>query len=90
MRHEPAASIIELFAGTNGVDDGVKAVAAVLKCPESRVRNWLRKKGSNGTGGIIPHKYIPKLIEAAAAAGRDLQPGDFVTAARLSAAGAQS
>lgn len=83
MSHEPATSIIQLFAGADGEPDGVKAVAAVLGCPASRIRMWRRAKGSNGTGGIIPHKYIADLIAAAKRLDLDLQPGDFVTAARL-------
>lgn len=83
MRCEPASTIIDQFKGADGEPDGVKAVAAILGCPESRVRGWRREKGPNGTGGLIPLKYMPDLIAGAKERGIDLQPGDFVTAERL-------
>ncbi len=85
MTYEPATSVINAFAGADGIDDPVKAVATILSCPASRIRMWRREKGSNGTGGLIPHKYIPELLAAAARLGIDLQPGDFVTPLRLQA-----
>lgn len=83
--HEPASSIVELFNGVGGEPDGVKVVAAALSAPASRVRNWRRAKGANGTGGIIPHWYMSQLLQFAALHNIDLQPGDFATVLRLQA-----
>lgn len=83
MRFEPSSTIIDLFDGADGEPEGAKVVAKILECPVSRVRNWRREKGSNGTGGLIPHKYIAQLLAAAKRLDLDLQPGDFVTAERL-------
>lgn len=83
MHHEPASAVLELFVGADGESDPIKAVAAILGCSAARVRGWRRAKGSNGTGGVIPHWHQPKLIEAADRLKLDLQPGDFVTSERL-------
>lgn len=68
---EPAQSIIRKFGGPN-------AVAAIVGVHRTRVSNWMRAKGSGGTGGTIPFKHAAKLIEAATELGINLSADDFL------------
>lgn len=81
MRLDPAHTIIEHVGGLEAAAD--LASSSEDQVPVSRVRAWRRAKGSNGTGGHIPLKYMPRMLTNAASRGIDLQPGDFVTPERI-------
>ena len=68
---EPARHIIQIFGGPN-------AVAQIVGVHRTRVSNWQRPKHGGGTGGVIPFKHIPKLMEAAKRQGIDLRAEDFL------------
>lgn len=72
MHCEPAASIIDLFGG-------VKAVSEVARVDVSRVTRWRLPKDRGGTGGSIPPKHIPVLIDVAKKRGIRLRFDDFFT-----------
>lgn len=68
---EPAYSIIRKLGGPN-------IVAEIAGVHRTRVSNWARPKESGGTGGSIPFRHVPALIEAAAAKGIALSADDFL------------
>lgn len=55
---EPAQSIVKKLGGPS-------IVAGIVGVHRTRVSNWSRPKSAGGTGGLIPLKHIPTLIEAA-------------------------
>lgn len=55
--HEPAYSVIEKLGGKS-------AVAEVLGLDKSTLTRWCQPKPL-GTGGLIPQRYWPQLIEMA-------------------------
>jgi hypothetical protein len=67
---EPANTIIKLLGGPT-------AVAEVAKVHRTRVSNWMRPREKGGTGGVIPHWHVPKLLAYAAANDIDLKETDF-------------
>lgn len=67
---EPATSIIARFGG-------VGVVSEITGRHRTRVSNWKRPKEAGGTGGRIPAKEIPALLDAARARGIPLTPADF-------------
>lgn len=70
---EPASSIIRRFGGSD-------AVRKITGASRTRVYRWTLPKHAGGTGGVIPFKHIPALIEAARAEGIDLSANDFLPA----------
>lgn len=68
---EPATSIIGKLGGPN-------RVAAIANVHRTRVSNWKRPKEAGGTGGAIPFKHVPALLDAARAAGVELSADDFL------------
>lgn len=68
---EPAASIIKSLGG----DTVVASIAGVHR---TRVANWKRPKDAGGTGGAIPFRHVPALIEAAKSQGIALSANDFL------------
>ena len=68
---EPARSIIQSLGGPN-------AVAEIAGVHRTRVSNWMRRKDAGGTGGMIPFKHVPALIEAASERGIPLSADDFL------------
>lgn len=68
---EPAIKIIAALGGTS-------KVAQIAGVHRSRVWNWTRAKADGGTGGIIPIRYIRKLIDAGASQGVQLRADDFL------------
>lgn len=81
MKKDPASTIIDHVGGLEAAAELASSSDDLV--PVSRVRGWQREKGSNGTGGYIPVKYMPRMIENAAKRGIDLQPGDFATPERI-------
>ena len=71
VRMEPASSIIEALGGPN-------AVAEIAGVHRTRVSNWMRPKDKGGTGGLIPFRHAPLLIEAARRRGISLSADDFL------------
>lgn len=70
MLCEPANSIITKFGGP-------EAVAVIVDATPGQVRRWRRSKEKGGTGGIVPHWHIEKLVAAAIARRIKLKPADF-------------
>lgn len=68
---EPAQSIIRKLGGPN-------VVAEIAGVHRTRVSNWARPKESGGTGGTIPFRHVPKLIEAAHERGVEISADDFL------------
>lgn len=68
---EPAKTIIDKLGGC-------QAVAAACGLRHTGPWRWMQPKDSKGcTGGQIPAKYIPVLIEFGASKGVALTPNDF-------------
>lgn len=70
MRCEPATTIISKLGGT-------RAVSQVAEVSIHTVIRWRLEREKGGTGGVVPHWHIPKLLAKAKADGIALQPGDF-------------
>lgn len=68
---EPAQTIIKNLGGPT-------AVAGIVGVHRTRVSNWTRPRDVGGTGGTIPFKHVPLLIEAAKDRGIDLSADDFL------------
>lgn len=68
---EPATSIIEKLGGPS-------KVAGIVNVHRTRVSNWKRPKESGGTGGAIPFKHVPALLDAARGMGIPLSADDFL------------
>jgi hypothetical protein len=65
---DPAATIIDMCGG-------IDATAAIVGCNRSTVYRWMQPDGPrDGTGGIVPLRYVKALLQAAPA----LTPGHFV------------
>jgi hypothetical protein len=71
MRCEPANSIIKKF-------NGLTAVAEIANVTPHTVMRWRRTREDGGTGGVIPHWHMGKLLEAAREKNIDLAPTDFL------------
>lgn len=80
LRMEPAASIIKTLGGPT-------AVAEIVGVHRTRVSNWSRPKESGGTGGVIPFKHVPALLQAAKEMGVALAADDFLPAPAKEVAG---
>ena len=68
---EPARSIVTKFGGPS-------AVAAIVGVHRTRVSNWMRPREKGGTGGLLPQKYHPALLEHAASHEIELKAEDFL------------
>lgn len=68
---EPAATIIKQFGGPS-------ELAALLGVHRTRVSNWQRQRASGGTGGLIPQRYHPALLDHAQRKGVALAAADFL------------
>lgn len=73
MRCEPADTIIKKFCG-------LKAVSEVVGVSPHTVMRWRRSREAGGTGGVIPHWHMDKLLAAARDRDIDLKPADFLPA----------
>lgn len=71
MRCEPANSIIKKFSG-------LKAVADITDVTPHSVMRWRKPRSEGGTGGVIPHWHMQRLLEAAAEKQIELSPVDFL------------
>jgi len=71
MRCDPADTIIKKF-------NGLTAVAAIVRITPHSVMRWRRPRECGGTGGMIPHWHMAKLLEAAKELEIDLDPADFL------------
>jgi len=67
---EPARSIIERLGG-------VEVVAAATGRNRTRVYRWMYPIERGGTGGVIPQREIPTLLELARERQVDLSHSDF-------------
>lgn len=72
-----ASSLIEQFGGH-------KSLAEALGVDETRVFRWTYPKGrAGGTGGAIPPRHWPKLLELAKAKDIELTADDLVRASAV-------
>lgn len=71
MRCDPANSIIKRLGG-------VAAVADAASVKHSTVLRWRMPKAKGGTGGVIPHWHLHKLMAEAERRGVALDPAEFV------------
>lgn len=53
-------------------------MARITGVHRTRVSNWARPKDAGGTGGTIPFKHVPALLEAAKTRGVALSADDFL------------
>lgn len=67
----PAEYVIKAFGG-------VRATARAIGRDKSSVSVWRRSKDKKGTGGLIPHKAQPLILEAAKERGIDVTPNDLI------------
>ena len=56
---------------------GAQVVADVTGVDVSRVHRWKYDKGRGGTGGLIPARHQPVILEEAAKRRLDVRPEDF-------------
>lgn len=68
---EPARTIVKKFGGPT-------ILSELLGVHRTRVSNWMRPREAKGTGGIIPQRYHPKLLEHARANAIELKAEDFL------------
>lgn len=68
---EPASKIIAALGGNS-------KAARIAGVHRTRAWNWTRPRSVGGTGGIIPMRHVPNLIEAAKAEGITLAFEDFL------------
>jgi hypothetical protein len=83
MALEPAQTIIQRFGGPS-------ALATILGVHRTRVSNWQRERAKGGTGGLIPQRYHPRLLNHARVHSIELQATDFLPAAPTLAPDASS
>lgn len=69
---EPASSIIRKLGGP-------AVVAKVARTAYTAPYRWQHPVKKGGTGGLIPHKHIPKLLEFARDKGIELSADEFFT-----------
>jgi hypothetical protein len=74
---EPASTIIKAFGGPG-------AVSAAAGVHRTRVWKWTQPREKGGTGGVIPHWHVRKLLEHASAKGIAITPADFAPTINLS------
>lgn len=70
MLSSPASIVIDRFGG-------IKAVADVLDLERTAVQRW-NYPSPKGTGGMVPQRHWPRLIESAREAGITLSPDDLL------------
>lgn len=68
---EPANTIITALGGPS-------KVSLITGVHRVRVSNWKRAKEKGGTGGLIPFKHAPKLLDEAKKLGVPLSLSDFL------------
>lgn len=68
---EPASTIVKTLGGP-------AKVAALVGVHRTRVSNWMRPKEAGGTGGTVPFRHVPKLLNEARDRGIPLSADDFL------------
>lgn len=76
---DPARSIIARLGG-------VDAVAQITKKSRTRVFRWMYPADRGGTGGLIPQREIPKLLDEAKDRKIKLTPADFMPVTQMAEA----
>jgi hypothetical protein len=74
-RMEPAYTIIKRLGGEAAVS---RATGTAYTAPY----RWQHPVDKGGTGGLIPQKHHPALLEFARRHGKELAPADFLPPAR--------
>ncbi|WP_412058217.1 hypothetical protein [Bartonella sp. DGB2] len=62
---------------------GARAVASLLGIHRTRVYAWMRPVENGGTGGRVPIRHIPILLNEAKKMGIDITADDFLDFAHL-------
>jgi len=75
---EPASRIIDMLGGPT-------KVASICGVHRTRVSNWKRPREAGGTGGVIPHWHVQKLLDAARNSDVPLAAEDFAPVGREAA-----
>lgn len=70
---DPAATIIEAFGG-------VEKVGEITGAYRSTVYRWAKPRLAGGTGGIVPHWHVPKLLAHARQHGIAVTEANFAPA----------
>jgi sugar phosphate isomerase/epimerase len=70
-----AETMIEAFGGR-------EELAAALGVNIVQVYRWTYPKDKKGTGGAIPARHFPKLLELAKKRGIEVDPADLIKALR--------
>lgn len=52
-------------------------MAEIVGVHRTRVSNWMRPREKGGTGGVVPHWHVPKLLEFAKAKGKPVTAANF-------------
>jgi hypothetical protein len=68
---EPATSIIRKLGG-------IEAVIEITGCGATTPYTWTYPKSKNGSGGLIPQRYHPAMLDYARRHGIDLRAEDFL------------
>lgn len=62
---EPAHTVIRKFSPDGSLRAGIEVVSKVTGSDKTAVYRWMRPKKKGGTGGLVPTKQQPKLLEYA-------------------------
>lgn len=68
---EPASTIVKSLGGST-------KVGMLIGVHRTRVSSWSRPKSKGGTGGLIPFRHVPRLLEEARNQGLSLDANDFL------------
>lgn len=68
---EPASTVIARLGG-------VSKVASVCEVNISTVQRWRMSKEKGGSDGVIPARYMPRLLQHAAATGAPVSAEDII------------
>lgn len=62
---EPAHTVIRKFASNGKLSSGIDLISEITGSDRTSVYRWMRPKEKGGTGGLVPTKQQPKLLEYA-------------------------
>lgn len=74
---EPAHTVIGKFARNGKLSSGIDLISEITGSDRTSVYRWMRPKEKGGTGGLVPTKQQPKLLEYAQSECIPLGPHDF-------------
>jgi transposase len=74
---EPAHTVIRKFAVNGKLSSGIDLISEITGSDRTSVYRWMRPKEKGGTGGLVPTKQQPKLLEYAKENRLALATADF-------------